>query len=136
MTKYRITEQEVKKLPIYQQKSKELFKEISRLHKQYDTINEKIGVLSQITEFYLGVPLIVKQSNQYLTEVTVSSPHTERAAQVYHNASHPKEDLWGIHTYESQWGRKGEMWHGADFTEDVVMGLAKNWVVKGERPEG
>lgn len=133
--KYKITEQEMKKLPQYEKQAKEVFKQITKLQREYDTLNEKVGALSQITDFYLGVPLIIKQNSPYLTEVTIASPETERYARIYHNANHPKKDLWGIHTYESLWGGKGELWHGADFTGESALDLAKNWVVKGERPE-
>ena len=57
----------------------------------------------------------------------------QRCAQIYPNA-HNQGATWGLYTYESSFGRKGERWHGAHLAHDEAERLAYEWVLRGVRP--
>jgi hypothetical protein len=112
---------------------------LTKAERDATTIEGIIYDLENITEFYNGVAISIRNDFGHIICVN-ALPENQRHAEIYHNA-HVAENIdnYGIHIYDtddnSKICRLGSAWLGCDHTKQEVIDLAKDWVVNAKVDE-
>ena len=127
------TPEMVKGLPEFKRASKNIEREIDRLLKQKNNIDDMIKDLGKITEFCNGEPIQLLSNPSSVTIYNV--PWKQKHAFIYHNATVPLSvDDWGLRFHDhgtNQFGLLQENFVGVGYTKEEALRIGKEWVVGG-----
>jgi hypothetical protein len=117
------------KLATLKAKRKDLLRTIRTAERSLKKIEAAIDVAEKVDAIVDGVALSL-----FGGYVKAVSEEISRFAEWYPNA-HNGGKTWGLRTYSDFFGRKGEIWHGADWpNQATAKDAAFAWVTKGVRP--
>lgn len=114
---------------------KKIKRQMTKLLKRQMELEQTIGEISSINEFYEELPIHIYNGEWHKNTCTIeisNVPDNGLRARLYHVATEPKSvDRWGIdiYNYATDDSSKRDRWLGFDFTKKEALKICKDWVI-------